>query len=98
LFDHQDGLALLPQQPHLVKYRIDHLGRQADRRLIKHDPLRLLQQGAGDLEHALLAARHHAGQLTGARLQNRKQVQHPIDALGQQGLVAHQIAAHPARP
>ena len=52
---------------------LDHARREAKRRLIEQQQLRVRHQGAADGEHLLLAAGERAGDLTEPLLQAREQ-------------------------
>ena len=60
------------QREHLL----DQQRRQAERRLVEDQQLRLGHQAAADGEHLLLAARQRAGALRAALVQARKDVEH----------------------
>src|SRR5580658_4055281 len=65
LLDQQDGLAARVHQPDRVEYGPQHLGGQADRRLVQDDQLRVEHEAPGELDQALLAAGQAAGLAAG---------------------------------
>ena len=74
-------MPVLADRADRFKHRRHHLGREAKRRLVERQELRLSHQRAADGKHLLLAARHRAGGLRCTLMQSRKQREHPLKSL-----------------
>ena len=64
------------------------IGREAHRRLVEQQQARLRQQGPGDRQHLLLAAREVAGDAVDALFQAREEAEHAFEVAGHGRLVA----------
>ena len=63
----------------LLSQQLDNQRRQALRRFIQQQQLRIPHQRPADRQHLLLAARQEAAALVAAFRQHRKQLVHPVD-------------------
>src|SRR4051794_14174523 len=94
LLDEHDRRALLVDLADHVVDAVDDDRRQAERRLVEEQQLRLGHQGAADREHLLLAAGHRAALLTLALLEAREQRVHAVEVLADAGGIAAREGAH----
>src|SRR3984893_12920738 len=95
LLDEENGHPLFPVDPaDDVEDLLDEPGGEPQRRLVQQDHLRPGHQGAADRQHLLLAARHGAGALLGARPEYREVVVHHLHVLGDAVGVAPRIRSH----
>ena len=72
---------------------VDDLRREAERRLVEQQNLRLGHQRAADRQHLLLTAGQRARDLPQPLAQPRKQSEHPVAAAFELRGVAQQIGA-----
>ena len=78
LFDEEDRRPLGVDLADDAEDRLHHLRRQAERRLVEEQHLRLRHQRARDGQHLLLAAGERSGVLLDALLQHREEREDPL--------------------
>jgi hypothetical protein len=103
--DRERGVGILLRKQHHCtgaidrRNRLEHLrhdlGREADRRLIQQEDLRLGHQGPADRHHLLLAAAQRACRIVHASGQRREQFQHSRETALDLRLVVTAVRAQP---